>query len=130
MLMATGAAFAQDDPMSNRFWWPDTLNLEQLRAHDARSNPYGDDFDYAEAFSSVDLDALKRDIETVLTDSQDWWPADWGHYGGLMIRMAWHSASNDSSRSTAGRTTPIWTRHGGCCGRSSRNTDGTFPGPT
>ena len=78
--------------MSNRFWWPDTLNLEQLRAHDARSNPYGDDFDYAEAFESVDLETLKKDIETVLTDSQDWWPADWGHYGGLMIRMAWHSA--------------------------------------
>jgi catalase-peroxidase len=92
MLTTSGLAFAQGDSMSNRFWWPDLLNLEQLRAHDARSNPYGDDFDYAEAFDSVDLDALKKDIEDVLTDSQDWWPADWGHYGGLMIRMAWHSA--------------------------------------
>ena len=63
-----------------------------LRAHDARSNPYGDDFNYAEAFSSVDLNALKKDIEQTLKTSQDWWPADWGHYGGLMIRMAWHSA--------------------------------------
>src|SRR5210317_1082506 len=77
---------------TNLDWWPATLNLNQLRAHDARSNPYGDDFDYAEAFASVDLDALKKDIEDVLTTSQDWWPADWGHYGGLMIRMAWHSA--------------------------------------
>jgi len=76
----------------NSFWWPDQLNLEQLRSHDARSNPYGDDFDYAKAFSQVDLKALKADIEEILTTSQDWWPADWGHYGGLMIRMAWHSA--------------------------------------
>ncbi len=85
---------SEADPMgtTNRFWWPQSLDLAQLRAHDVGSNPYGDSFDYAEAFNSVDLDALKKDIETVLTSSQDWWPADWGHYGGLMIRMAWHSA--------------------------------------
>ncbi|NNJ93957.1 MAG: catalase/peroxidase HPI [Halobacteria archaeon] len=77
---------------SNQFWWPELLDLEQLRAHDARSNPYGEDFDYARAFASVDLKALKADIDKALTTSQDWWPADWGHYGGLMIRMAWHSA--------------------------------------
>jgi len=77
---------------TNQFWWPQSLDLSPLRAHDDRSNPYGDDFDYAKAFNSVDLDALKKDIEAVLTDSQDWWPADWGTYGGLMIRMAWHSA--------------------------------------
>lgn len=77
---------------SNQFWWPEQLNLDPLRAHDARSNPYGADFDYGEAFSKVDMAALKADIERTLTDSQDWWPADWGHYGGLMIRMAWHSA--------------------------------------
>lgn len=77
---------------STQFWWPEKLNLEPLRAHDARSNPYGDDFNYAEAFNSVDLKALKNDIEKTLTTSQDWWPADWGHYGGLMIRTAWHSA--------------------------------------
>jgi catalase-peroxidase len=77
---------------SNQFWWPDMLDLEPLRAHDARSNPYGDDFDYAKAFNSVDLNALKADIEKTLKTSRDWWPADWGHYGGLMIRMAWHSA--------------------------------------
>ncbi len=76
----------------NSFWWPDQVALGPLRDHDNKSSPYGDDFDYAKAFNSVDLKALKVDIEKVLTTSQDWWPADWGHYGGLMIRMAWHSA--------------------------------------
>ncbi|HEY9052698.1 MAG TPA: catalase/peroxidase HPI [Gammaproteobacteria bacterium] len=78
--------------VSNEFWWPEKLNLDQLRAHDPSSNPYGADFDYAKAFARVDLKALKADIEKALTTSQDWWPADWGHYGGLMIRSAWHSA--------------------------------------
>ncbi len=76
----------------NSFWWPDQVDFGSLRDHDDKSNAYGDDFDYAKAFNSVDLKALKADIEKVLTTSQDWWPADWGHYGGLMIRMAWHSA--------------------------------------
>jgi catalase-peroxidase len=76
----------------NSFWWPDQVDLGPLRDHDNKSNPYGDEFDYAKAFNSVDLKALKADIQKVLTTSQDWWPADWGHYGGLMIRMAWHSA--------------------------------------
>ncbi|MCB1729565.1 MAG: catalase/peroxidase HPI, partial [Halieaceae bacterium] len=86
------AAQAQEMSHSANFWWPETLNLEPLRAHDTRSNPYGGDFDYPAAFKSVDYEALKADIEAVLTNSQDWWPADWGTYGGLMIRMAWHSA--------------------------------------
>ncbi len=90
--LVTGPANAAFETKSNQFWWPELLDLDQLRSHDARSNPYGDDFDYAKAFSSVDLKALKADIEKTLTTSQDWWPADWGHYGGLMIRMAWHSA--------------------------------------
>jgi len=77
---------------SNQFWWPDKLNLDQLRAHDSTSNPYGADFNYSKAFNSVDMKALKADIEKTLTTSQDWWPADWGHYGGLMIRSAWHSS--------------------------------------
>ncbi len=77
---------------STQFWWPDQLDLSPLRDHDSISNPYGDDFDYAKAFASVDIKALKADIEKTLKTSQDWWPADWGHYGGLMIRMAWHSA--------------------------------------
>ena len=80
------------DTMSNEFWWPDRLDLGALRAHDARSNPMGADFDYAKAFEKVDLDALKADIAKEMTTSQDWWPADWGTYAGLFIRMAWHSA--------------------------------------
>ena len=91
-LLISNVSAAEAMAKSNQFWWPGTLNLEQLRSHDSRSNPYGDDFDYDEAFNSVDLDALKADIEKTLTTSQVWWPADWGHYGGLMIRMAWHSA--------------------------------------
>ena len=92
LALSSSPAFTQDAPKSNQFWWPKQLNLEPLRAHDARSNPYGDDFNYAEAFNSVDIKALKKDIEETLKNSQDWWPADWGTYGGLMIRMAWHSA--------------------------------------
>jgi catalase-peroxidase len=91
-LTPMGASAADVMAKSNQFWWPEQLNLGPLRVHDARSNPYGEDFDYAEAFNNVDMAALEADIETTLTDSQDWWPADWGHYGGLMIRMAWHSA--------------------------------------
>jgi catalase-peroxidase len=77
---------------SNRDWWPNQLNLSILRKHPAVANPMDADFDYAAAFNTVDLDALARDVDAVLTDSQDWWPADFGHYGGFMIRMAWHSA--------------------------------------
>ena len=76
----------------NRDWWPDRLNLAILRKHSAASDPMGADFDYAEAFNSLDLADLKRDIEEVMTTSQDWWPADYGHYGPFFIRMAWHSA--------------------------------------
>ena len=85
-------AVAQESGMTNKDWWPEKLNLEQLRAHDPASNPYGADFDYAKAFKSVDLKELKGDIEKTLTTSQEWWPADWGHYGGLMIRSAWHAS--------------------------------------
>ena len=92
LVVSSSPAFTQNAAKSNQFWWPEQLNLEPLRAHDARSNPYGDDFNYAEAFNGVDIAALENDIEQTLTASQDWWPADWGHYGGLMIRMAWHSA--------------------------------------
>ncbi|NVK55535.1 MAG: catalase/peroxidase HPI [Alteromonadaceae bacterium] len=76
----------------NSFWWPEQLNLTKLRAHGVESNPYGDDFDYAEAFNALDLAAVKADLRKVLTDSQDWWPADYGHYGPFFIRMAWHAA--------------------------------------
>ncbi|MEM7002293.1 MAG: catalase/peroxidase HPI [Pseudomonadota bacterium] len=77
---------------TNKFWWPDQLDLAPLRDHDQRSNPLGTDFDYAQAFNALDLDAVKADVDRVLTDSQDWWPADWGNYGPLFIRMSWHSA--------------------------------------
>jgi catalase-peroxidase len=77
---------------SNRDWWPNQLPLELLHAHSSRSNPMGEDFDYAEEFQSLDYAALKKDLADLMTDSQDWWPADFGHYGPLFIRMAWHSA--------------------------------------
>ena len=73
-------------------WWPKALNLDILHQHDSKTNPLGSDFNYAEAFKKLDLEALKNDLKALMTDSQDWWPADWRHYGGLMIRMAWHSA--------------------------------------
>jgi catalase-peroxidase len=77
---------------SNRDWWPNRLHLEILHQHSSKSNPMGEDFDYAEAFESLDFEALKRDLAALMTDSKDWWPADFGHYGPLLIRMAWHSA--------------------------------------
>ena len=73
-------------------WWPNALNLDILHQHDAKTNPMGAVFDYREEVKSLDYDALKKDLYALMTDSQDWWPADWGHYGGLMIRMAWHAA--------------------------------------
>ncbi|MGB5650257.1 MAG: catalase/peroxidase HPI [Sedimenticolaceae bacterium] len=73
-------------------WWPETLNLDILHQHDTKTSPMGEGFDYREALKSLDVDALKKDLHALMTDSQEWWPADWGHYGGLMIRMAWHAA--------------------------------------
>jgi len=77
---------------ANRDWWPNQLNLNILHQHSSKSNPMGEDFNYAEEFKKLNLAALKKDLYALMTDSQDWWPADWGHYGGLFIRMAWHSA--------------------------------------
>ncbi|MEO9323837.1 catalase/peroxidase HPI [Nocardioides sp. C4-1] len=90
---------------SNTDWWPNQLNLKILRKHQPVADPLGADFDYKAAFESVDLDELARDVDAVMTDSQDWWPADFGHYGGFMVRMAWHSAGTyrtDDGRGGAG----------------------------
>ncbi|PWW40382.1 catalase-peroxidase [Idiomarina loihiensis] len=79
---------------TNTHWWPNSLKLEILRQHDTKANPMDEEFNYAEEFKKIDLEELKQDLKNFMTDSQEWWPADWGHYGGLMIRMAWHSAGS------------------------------------
>ena len=84
--------FREGEAKPNQFWWPEQLDLSPLRQHHPESNPYGESFNYAEEFKKLDLEALKKDIDTLLTTSQDWWPADYGNYGPLFIRMAWHSA--------------------------------------
>jgi catalase-peroxidase len=91
---------------TNRDWWPQTLRLDLLHQHSSKSDPMGSDFNYAEAFQRLDLAAVKQDLTALMTDSQDWWPADFGHYGGLFIRMAWHSAGTyrtGDGRGGAGR---------------------------
>jgi catalase-peroxidase len=81
-----------DKGTSNRDWWPNQLNLKILHQNSSMGNPMGEEFNYAEEFKKLDLEVLKKDINVLMTDSQDWWPADYGHYGPLFIRMAWHSA--------------------------------------
>ncbi|MGL4222251.1 MAG: peroxidase family protein, partial [Shewanella sp.] len=92
LALGAGMATAQEQATGNQFWWPEKLNLSPLRQNAIESNPYGSDYHYAEAFNTLDLDAVKKDIKALMTESQDWWPADYGHYGPFFIRMAWHSA--------------------------------------
>ena len=92
MAAPQGAPQSALQPAGAQFWWPDHLDLSPLRQHDARSNPLGEDFEYAKAFATLDLQAVKDDIKKTLTTSQDWWPADYGNYGPFFIRMAWHGA--------------------------------------
>ena len=86
---------------SNKDWWPDALNLNILHQHDRKSNPLGEDFNYREEFQKLDYAALKKDLNDLMTDSQDWWPADYGHYGPFFVRLTWHAAG--TYRSTDGR---------------------------
>ena len=79
-------------PLTNKDWWPEQIDLSILHAHSSLSNPLGEDFDYATEFEKLDVEALKADLVSLMTTSQDWWPADFGHYGPFFIRMAWHSA--------------------------------------
>ena len=92
LVLPSSPALTKSELKSNQFWWPEQLDLSVLRQQAAESNPMGEDFNYAEAFKSLDLGAVKKEIETLMKTSQDWWPADYGHYGPLFIRMAWHSA--------------------------------------
>ena len=97
---------ARSTETTNRDWWPNQLKLELLSQHSTKSNPMEPDFNYAAAFKSLDYDALKKDLTELMTDSQDWWPADFGTYAGLFIRMAWHSAGTyrtGDGRGGAGR---------------------------
>ena len=87
-----GGATSQESSQSNMAWWPKALNLDILHQHDSKTNPLGSEFNYREEVKKLDVAALKADLSALMTDSQPWWPADWGHYGGLMIRMAWHAA--------------------------------------
>ena len=87
-----GAATTPEKGTSNRNWWPNQLNISILHQHDIKSNPMDSGFDYTKAFNTLDYDALKKDLHTLMTESQDWWPADYGHYGGFFIRMTWHAA--------------------------------------
>ena len=122
---------------SDRDWWPNQLNLKMLHQNSSLSDPMGQGFDYAEEFKSLDLDAVKSDLIALMTDSQDWWPADYGHYGPFFIRMAWHSAvpiapatavvvappaRNGLPHSTVGQTMSTLTKRAVYCGRSNKNT--------
>mgnify|MGYP000947817696 CR=1 FL=1 len=130
--------------MSVMAWWPKALNLDILHQHDRKTNPLGEAFNYRDELKKLDVEALKADLMALMTDSQPWWPADWGHYGGLMIRMAWHAAGSYRTadgrgggapaisvlpHSTPGQITSTSTRRVVCCGRSRRSTATGSVGP-
>jgi len=131
-------------PRTNRDWWPNQVNVNVLHQFSPASDPMGADFNYAKAFETLDLDAVRNDLTALMTDSQDWWPADYGHYGPLFIRMAWHAAGTyrtGDGRGGGGRgqqrfaplnswPTATSTRRGACFGRSSRNMARNSLGPT
>ncbi|MDH5522027.1 MAG: catalase-peroxidase, partial [Acidimicrobiia bacterium] len=85
-------ALTSGEAQSNEKWWPNQLKLGILHQDHPSSNPFGADFDYRSTVADIDFDELTRDVDALMTDSKDWWPADWGHYGGLFIRMSWHAA--------------------------------------
>jgi catalase-peroxidase len=87
-------------------WWPNALNLDILHQHDSKTDPMGKGFSYREELKKLDVEALKKDLTDLMTDSQPWWPADWGHYGGLMIRMAWHAAPAPTASPTVAAAAP------------------------
>ncbi|NIL95394.1 MAG: catalase-peroxidase, partial [Woeseiaceae bacterium] len=91
-VMHGGRTALHGDSTGNDYWWPNQLNLSILHQHSALSNPMGEDFDYAEEFKKLDVKALKQDLYALMTESKDWWPADYGHYGPLFVRMTWHAA--------------------------------------
>ena len=133
---------------ANQKWWPNQLNLNILNENNPNNDPMDDDFDYAAEFASLDFDALKADLAALMTDSQDWWPADYGHYGPLFVRMTWHAAgtyrthdgrggggtgrsrASRDRRSTAGPTTATLTRPASSSSRLRRSTAARSAGPT